>query len=61
MKELHEHKLEQLTVDEYTNIFLELLRYMSYVRNEKVNIQMYLNGLSQIYRDKIEFDELSTL
>lgn len=50
VKEFHEHKLRQLTVDEYTNRFLELLRYVPYIVNEKVKIK----GTSMGYHKLIE-------
>ena len=44
-------------MDEYANKFLELLRYVWYIRDEKVKIQWFLSGLPQAYKDKIEFYE----
>ena len=38
-KELYELKLGQLTIDEYINKFLELMRYVPYIKDEKVNMQ----------------------
>ena len=46
-------------MDEYANKFLELLRYVRYIRDEKVKIQQFLSGLPQAYKDRIEFYELS--
>ena len=48
-------RLGQQTMDEYANKFLELLRYVQYIRDEKVNIQRFLSRLPQAYRDRIEF------
>jgi len=45
VKEFHEHKLGQLTMDGYVKGFLELLRYVPYVKDEKVRIQHFLSGL----------------
>ena len=39
----------------YANKFLELLRYVRYIKDEKVKIQRFLSGLPQYYKDKIEF------
>ena len=61
IKEFHELKLGQQTMEEYANKFLELLRYVRYIRDEKVKIQLFLSGLPQAYRDKIEFDKPRTL
>jgi hypothetical protein len=38
-KELHELRLGKLTIDEYANKFLELLRYVPYIKDEKVKVQ----------------------
>ena len=48
-------------MDEYANKFLELLRYVWYIRDEKVKVQQFLSGLPQSYKDRIEFYELRTL
>ena len=61
IKEFHELKLGQLTMEEYANKLLELLRYVRYIKDDKVKIQHFLSGLPQAYKDIIEFDELRTL
>ena len=43
------------------NKFLELLRYVWYIRDEKVKVQQFLSGLPQSYKDSIEFYEPRTL
>ena len=48
-------------MDEYANKFLELLRYVQYIRDEKVKVQCFLSGLPQSYKDRIEFYEPRTL
>ena len=45
IKELHELKLGQLTMEEYANKFLELLRYVRYIRDDKVKIHHFPSGL----------------
>ena len=54
-------RLGQLTMEEYANRFLELLRYVRYIMDDKVKIQHFMSGLPQSYKDKIEFDEPRTL
>ena len=56
IKEFHELKLGQMTMEEYANKFLELLRYVKYIRDDKVKIQWFLSGLSQSYKYQIKFD-----
>ena len=48
-------------MEEYENKFLELLRYVRYIKDEKVKIQRFLSGLPQSYKDRIEFYEPRTL
>jgi hypothetical protein len=38
-KELYELKLGQLIIEEYLNKFLELLRYVPYIKDEKVKVK----------------------
>ena len=51
----------QQTKDEYANNFLELLRYVRYIRDEQVKVHQFLSGLPQSYKDRIEFYEPRTL
>ena len=48
-------------MDEYANTFLELLRYVRYIRDEKVKVQRFLSGLPQSYKDRIKFYEPRSL
>ena len=48
-------------MEEYANKFLELLRYVRYIQDEKVKVQRFLSGLPQSYKDIIEFYEPRTL
>ena len=54
-------RLGQQTMKEYANKFLELLRYVRYIKDEKVKIHHFLSGLPQYYKDKIEFYDPRTL
>ena len=54
-------RLRQQTMEEYVNRFLELLRYVRYIKDEKVKIQRFLSGFPQSYKDRIEFYEPRTL
>jgi hypothetical protein len=42
-------------------IFLELLKYVSFVKDETVKIQIYLSGLPSFISDKIQYDDPKTL
>ena len=48
-------------MEEYENRFLELLRYVRYIKDEKVRIQHFLSGFPQSYKDRIKFYEPRTL
>ena len=48
-------------MEEYANKFFELLRYVKYIKDEKVKIHNFLSGLHQYYKDIIEFNEPRTL
>jgi hypothetical protein len=53
MKEFFELKLGSMTIDEYERRFLELLKYVSFIKDETIKIQSYLNGLPSFISDKI--------
>jgi hypothetical protein len=61
MQEMFELKVGNMTLEEYVNKFLELLRYVGYIKDEKVKIERFLNGLLAFYKDKIQSDEPKTL
>ena len=61
IKEFHELRLGQQTMEEYANKCLELLRYVRYIKDEKVKIQRFFSRLPQSYKDRIEFYEPRTL
>ena len=48
-------------MEEYENKFLELLRYVRYIKDEKVKVQHFLSGFPQSYKDRIEFYESRTM
>ena len=48
-------------MEEYANKFLELLRYVKYIKDDRVKIQHFLSELPQYYKDRIEFYEPRTL
>ena len=48
-------------MEEYVNMFLELLMYLHYMKDEKVNIQFFLRGLLQTYKNRIDLVGPQTL
>jgi hypothetical protein len=61
MKEFFELKLSSMTIDEYERSFLELLKYVPFIKDEAVKIQRYLSGLSPSIGDKIQYDDPKTM
>jgi hypothetical protein len=57
MKEFFELKLESMIIDEYERMFLELLKYVSLIKDETIKIQRYLSGLPSFISDKIKYDD----
>ena len=39
VKEFHEIRMGSMTTDDFINIFLDLLHYVPYIKDEKVKIQ----------------------
>jgi hypothetical protein len=61
MKDFFELKLGSMMIDEYERIFLELLKYIAFIKDEKVKIQRYLSGFPSFISDKIQYDDHKTL
>jgi hypothetical protein len=61
MKEFFELKLGSMSLDEYERIFMEFLRYVEFIKDDKFNIQIFLSGLPSIYSDNMQYDEPKTL
>jgi hypothetical protein len=61
LQDLFELNLGSMTMDEYERRILELLRYVGFIKDEKVKIQRFMSSLPSFYSDKIHFDELRTL
>jgi hypothetical protein len=61
MKEFFELKLGSMTIDEYERRFLELLKYVSFIKDEIVKIQRYLSGLKYFISEKIQYEDPKTL
>ena len=50
-----------MTMEELINKFLDMLRLVPYIKEEKVKVQRFLSYLPQDYKDRIEFDNPKTL
>jgi hypothetical protein len=60
MKEFFELKLGTMTMEKYEKQFFELLKYVDFIKDEKVKIQRFLNGLPSFYSDKIQYNNPRT-
>ena len=56
MKDFFEIKLGSMTMDEYEKRFFELLKYVDFIKDEKVKIQRFMCGSPYLYSDKIQYD-----
>jgi hypothetical protein len=61
MKEFFELKLGSMTIDEYECRFLELLKYVPFIKEETVKIQRYLSVLLPSIGDKIQYDDTKNM
>jgi hypothetical protein len=61
MQDLFELRLGSMTMTEYENKFVGLLKYVRFIGDEKVKIQRFLSGLPAFYKEKIKYDEPNTL
>ena len=48
--------MDSMTVDAFINIFLDLLHYVPYIKDEKVKIQHFLGCLPPNFRERISFE-----
>jgi hypothetical protein len=61
MKELFELNSGSMTIEEDEMIFLELLKYVSFIKFELVRIKRYLSGFPYFISDKIQYNDPKTL
>jgi hypothetical protein len=61
MHEFFEIKLGSMAMTEYENKFLVLLKYVGFLKNEKVKIQRFLSGIPSFYKEKIQYNDPKTL
>jgi hypothetical protein len=50
-----------MAMEDLINKFLEVLRFVPYIQEDKVKIQRFLSCLPQSYKDRIEFDNPKSL
>ena len=52
-KEFYELKLGKCTIKEYVSRFLELIRYVPYIKAKKEKVKRFISGLPKDYQNKI--------
>jgi len=50
-----------MTDEECTTTFLELFRYVPYLKDEKTKVQRFISGLPLAFKGGIEYDEPRSL
>jgi hypothetical protein len=50
-----------MTIDEYERRFLELLKYASFIKEEKVKIERYISWIPSFISDNIQYNDPNTL
>jgi len=61
MQDFFELILGRMTMTEYENKFSGLLKYVGFIKDEKVKIHIFLSGLTSSYKENIQYDESKTL
>jgi hypothetical protein len=61
MQYFFELSLGSMTMVEYENKFLGLLKYVGFIKDEKVKIQRFLSGIPSFDKENIQYDEPRTL
>ena len=51
VQEFFEHKLGNMSMEDYEKRFLELLGYVEFINNEKLKIKCFNSGFPMYYRD----------
>jgi len=60
-KEFYELNMGSMIDEEYTTMFLDLLRHVPYLKYEKAKVRIFFSGFKLAFRDQIEYDEPKSL
>ena len=60
-KKNFELRVGQMTMEDLINKFLYLLRFVPYIKEEKVKVQTFLSFFPRAYKDWIEFENPKNL
>jgi hypothetical protein len=61
MQEFFEMRLGSMTMGEYENKFSRLLKYVGFIKDDKVKIQKFFSEVPSFYKENIQYDEPRTL
>jgi hypothetical protein len=61
MHDFFELRMGSTTMIEYENKFLGFLKYVGFIKDEKMKIHRFLSGLSSFYKETIQYVEPRTL
>jgi hypothetical protein len=50
-----------MMMDEYERMFLDLLKYVDFIKDENVKIESFMSGIPLIFNDNIQYDDPKTL
>jgi hypothetical protein len=50
-----------MAMDEYEKMFFELLKYVEFIKDNKVKIQRFISGLPSFYNHKIQYNNSKNL
>jgi len=60
MQEFFDLRSGNMTMDEYVKKFMDLMRYVACINEEKIKIHKFLSGFPSFYKDRIQYDEPKT-
>jgi hypothetical protein len=61
IREFFELNLGNMTTDEYERRFLELLKYVTFIKDEQFKVHKYLSGFPSFINENIQDDDHKTL
>jgi hypothetical protein len=61
MQDFFELRLGSMTIAKYKKKLLGLLKYVKFIGDEKVKIQIFLSGFPSFYKENIKYDKPRTL
>jgi len=56
-KEFYELKIRYMTNEEYMTKFLDLLRYVTYLKDEKTKVHRFVSGFPLAFKYYIKYDK----